>query len=211
MSIMQNWGLFNHAQETFVFNWDGLFICENLSFTEVGVKEPLHVMIQITLYQLKLINRDLVTLGDVTYWTIDDPPEQCLHCIWSISYGIHNLPGFHSIPCIASNQDAYVRIQRRNHYVRQTGPARDVLMSRNLVLCHRQWWLGIHSEQRNISFFTIPTHFKTRHCNARCQYIKTMKCCDVDVGPLSTSIQPSHQLLRDYNVTAAYVQESICG
>ena len=189
----------------------GPFIWENLSFTEVEVKEPLHVMIQITLYQLKSIDRDPVTLGDVTYWIIDDPPEQCVHCVWPISYGIHNLPEFHSIPCIASNQDAYVRIQHRNLNVRQIGPARDVLLGRNLVLCHRQWWLGIHSGQRNISSFTIPTHFKTRHCNARCGYITTMKCCDVDVGPLSTSNQLSHQLLRDYSVTAACVQESICG
>ena len=98
-----------------------------------------------------------------------------------------NLPGFHSIPHIASNQDAYVRIQGRNHNIKEIGPARDVLLGRNLILCHSQWWLGIHSGQRN-----KPTHFKTRHCNARCLYITTMKCCDVDVGPLSTSIQLSH-------------------
>ena len=211
MSIMQNCSLFNHVQETFVFNWEGLLIWENLFFTEVEVKEPLHVMIQITLYQLKSIDRDLVTLRDVTCWTTDDPYEQCVHCVWSISYGIHNLPGFHSILRIASNQDSYVRIQRRNQNVRQIGPARDILLGRNLVLCHRQWRLGIHSGQRNITFFTIPTNFKTRHCNARCRYITTMKCCDVDVRSLSTSIQLSHQLLRDYNVTAACVQESICG
>ena len=136
---------------------------------------------------------------------IDQPRREHTAYGPSSRFFFHHSPWLRSLWYIVSNENINFCIQRWHSNMGQVGPVIYIFLWRHLLTWHWHILPGEYNRQRNKHRIVETTNLQVGYSKTRGWHAVSIKCCEIDGGPLTTHTQVPHEMLCHESVTASRV------